>query len=211
MQVGLWISAGSRYESEKNNGAGFLLEHMAFKVPTHYYSRNVFSHEKVICITEVFVHSPNWYLQLQGTKQHPQSALEAEVEAMGAHLSAYTSREHTAYYMKTLSKDLPKGKTAFKGISRVLPVAALLFKSHSGSISCRFAIWSVLYRILSSYYLLKAYSWKFPSNYIFAHTPKNETSNPSNYSFCSVNAVGEHKWVNAWSLRMYWEFESRDP
>lgn len=35
MQVGLWISAGSRYESEKNNGAGFLLEHMAFKVSTH--------------------------------------------------------------------------------------------------------------------------------------------------------------------------------
>lgn len=31
-QVGLWISAGSRYETEKNNGAGFFLEHMAFKV-----------------------------------------------------------------------------------------------------------------------------------------------------------------------------------
>lgn len=31
-QVGLWISAGSRYESEKNNGTGFFLEHMAFKV-----------------------------------------------------------------------------------------------------------------------------------------------------------------------------------
>lgn len=29
---------------------------------------------------------------------------------MGAHLNAYTSREHTAYYMKTLAKDLPKGK-----------------------------------------------------------------------------------------------------
>lgn len=29
---------------------------------------------------------------------------------MGAHLSAYTSREHTAYYMKTLAKDLPKGE-----------------------------------------------------------------------------------------------------
>ncbi|XP_030632470.1 cytochrome b-c1 complex subunit 1, mitochondrial isoform X2 [Chanos chanos] len=72
--VGLWISCGSRYESEKNNGAGFFLEHMAFK----------------------------------GTKKHPQSALEKEVESMGAHLSAYTSREHTAYYMKTLAKDLPK-------------------------------------------------------------------------------------------------------
>uniref|UniRef100_A0A669C9K0 Ubiquinol-cytochrome c reductase core protein 1 n=1 Tax=Oreochromis niloticus TaxID=8128 RepID=A0A669C9K0_ORENI len=72
--VGLWISAGSRYESEKNNGAGFFLEHMAFK----------------------------------GTKKHPQTALEQQVESMGAHLSAYTSREHTAYYMKTLTKDLPK-------------------------------------------------------------------------------------------------------
>ncbi|XP_030229495.1 cytochrome b-c1 complex subunit 1, mitochondrial [Gadus morhua] len=72
--VGLWIGAGSRYESEKNNGAGFFLEHMAFK----------------------------------GTKKHPQTALEQEVESMGAHLSAYTSREHTAYYMKTLAKDLPK-------------------------------------------------------------------------------------------------------
>lgn len=45
----------------------------------------------------------------QGTKKHPQLALEQQVESMGAHLSAYTSREHTAYYMKTLSKDLPKG------------------------------------------------------------------------------------------------------
>ncbi|KAG8007443.1 Cytochrome b-c1 complex subunit 1, partial [Nibea albiflora] len=72
--VGLWISAGSRYENEKNNGAGFFLEHMAFK----------------------------------GTKNHPQTALEQQVESMGAHLSAYTSREHTAYYMKTLAKDLPK-------------------------------------------------------------------------------------------------------
>uniref|UniRef100_A0A8C7FMZ8 Mitochondrial-processing peptidase subunit beta n=1 Tax=Oncorhynchus kisutch TaxID=8019 RepID=A0A8C7FMZ8_ONCKI len=72
--VGLWISCGSRYETEKNNGAGFFLEHMAFK----------------------------------GTKKHPQMALEHQVESMGAHLSAYTSREHTAYYMKTLAKDLPK-------------------------------------------------------------------------------------------------------
>uniref|UniRef100_A0A3Q3MQX3 Cytochrome b-c1 complex subunit 1, mitochondrial-like n=1 Tax=Mastacembelus armatus TaxID=205130 RepID=A0A3Q3MQX3_9TELE len=66
--VGLWISAGSRYESEKNNGA----------------------------------------FHLSGTKKYPQAALEQQVESIGAHLSAYTSREHTAYYMKTLAKDLPK-------------------------------------------------------------------------------------------------------
>ena len=45
----------------------------------------------------------------QGTKKYPQTALEQQVESMGAHLNAYTSREHTAYYMKTLTKDLPKG------------------------------------------------------------------------------------------------------
>lgn len=47
---------------------------------------------------------------VQGTKKHPQTALEQQVESMGAHLSAYTSREHTAFYMKTLTKDLPKGE-----------------------------------------------------------------------------------------------------
>ncbi len=51
----------------------------------------------------------------QGTKKHPQTALEQQVESMGAHLSAYTSREHTAYYMKTLAKDLPKGKMTYVG------------------------------------------------------------------------------------------------
>ncbi|KAG7278216.1 hypothetical protein CRUP_012712 [Coryphaenoides rupestris] len=72
--VGLWVGAGSRHESEKNNGAGFFLEHMAFK----------------------------------GTKKHAQTALEQQVESMGAQLSAYTSREHSAFYMKTLAEDLPK-------------------------------------------------------------------------------------------------------
>ncbi|KAM5148804.1 cytochrome b-c1 complex subunit 1, mitochondrial [Mantella aurantiaca] len=31
MKVGVWIGAGSRYETPKNNGAAFLLEHLAFK------------------------------------------------------------------------------------------------------------------------------------------------------------------------------------
>ncbi|XP_022353565.1 cytochrome b-c1 complex subunit 1, mitochondrial isoform X3 [Enhydra lutris kenyoni] len=72
--VGVWIDVGSRYETEKNNGAGYFLEHLAFK----------------------------------GTKNRPGSALEKEVESMGAHLNAYSTREHTAYYIKALSKDLPK-------------------------------------------------------------------------------------------------------
>lgn len=31
-QVGVWIEAGSRYEDKKTNGAGFFMEHLAFKV-----------------------------------------------------------------------------------------------------------------------------------------------------------------------------------
>ncbi|XP_001506033.2 cytochrome b-c1 complex subunit 1, mitochondrial [Ornithorhynchus anatinus] len=72
--VGVWIDVGSRYENEKNNGAGYFVEHLAFK----------------------------------GTKNRPGNALEKEVESMGAHLNAYSNREHTAYYIKALSKDLPK-------------------------------------------------------------------------------------------------------
>ncbi|XP_069795596.1 cytochrome b-c1 complex subunit 1, mitochondrial [Narcine bancroftii] len=48
------------------------------------------------------------HLVLKGTRKHSQTALEQEVASRGAHLSAYTSREQTAYYMKSLSKDLPK-------------------------------------------------------------------------------------------------------
>ncbi|PIO31250.1 hypothetical protein AB205_0100520 [Aquarana catesbeiana] len=72
--VGVWIGAGSRYETPKNNGAAYFIEHLAFK----------------------------------GTKKRPQSALEQEVESIGAHLSTYTTREQTAIYIKALSKDLPK-------------------------------------------------------------------------------------------------------
>lgn len=32
VQVGVWIDVGSRYETEKNNGAGYFVEHLAFKV-----------------------------------------------------------------------------------------------------------------------------------------------------------------------------------
>jgi len=72
--VGLWIDAGSRYETAQNNGVAHFLEHMAFK----------------------------------GTHKRTQTQLELEVENMGAHLNAYTSREQTVYYAKCLSKDIDK-------------------------------------------------------------------------------------------------------
>ena len=47
--------------------------------------------------------------------------LELEVENMGAHLNAYTSREQTVYYAKVFSQDIPKGDLIhFIGTSRVL-------------------------------------------------------------------------------------------
>ena len=45
----------------------------------------------------------------QGTKKRSQLDLELEIENMGAHLNAYTSREQTVYYAKAFSKDLPRG------------------------------------------------------------------------------------------------------
>lgn len=64
--VGVWIDAGSRYESKETNGTAHFLEHLAFK----------------------------------GTKKRSVKQLEVEVENMGGHLNAYTSREHTCYYAK---------------------------------------------------------------------------------------------------------------
>ncbi|CCI44798.1 unnamed protein product [Albugo candida] len=72
--VGVWIGAGSRYETEKNNGAAHFLEHMAFK----------------------------------GTCRRTQQQLEMEIENMGGHLNAYTSREQTVYYAKVFKKDIPR-------------------------------------------------------------------------------------------------------
>ncbi|XP_073973010.1 ubiquinol-cytochrome c reductase core protein 1 [Rhodnius prolixus] len=72
--IGLWIDAGSRFETEENNGVAHFLEHMAFK----------------------------------GTSKRSQTDLELEVENMGAHLNAYTSREQTVFYAKCLSQDVPK-------------------------------------------------------------------------------------------------------
>lgn len=70
--VGVWIDAGSRYETAQNNGAAHFLEHMAFK----------------------------------GTQKRTQQQLEVEIENMGGHLNAYTSREQTVYFAKVFKKDV---------------------------------------------------------------------------------------------------------
>jgi processing peptidase subunit beta len=48
------------------------------------------------------------HMAFKGTQKRSQADLELEVENMGAHLNAYTSREQTVYYAKCFSKDLPK-------------------------------------------------------------------------------------------------------
>ncbi|VBB31356.1 unnamed protein product [Acanthocheilonema viteae] len=46
------------------------------------------------------------HMAFKGTMKRSQSALELEVENMGAHLNAYTSREQTVYYAKCFSQDV---------------------------------------------------------------------------------------------------------
>nr|XP_043635242.1 probable mitochondrial-processing peptidase subunit beta, mitochondrial [Erigeron canadensis] len=72
--VGVWIDAGSRFETEENNGVAHFLEHMIFK----------------------------------GTGKRSVRELEEEIENMGGHLNAYTSREQTTYYAKVMSGDVNK-------------------------------------------------------------------------------------------------------
>lgn len=72
--VGVWIDAGSRYETAANNGVAHFLEHLAFK----------------------------------GTAKRTQQQLEVEIENMGGHLNAYTSREQTVYFAKVFKSDVGK-------------------------------------------------------------------------------------------------------
>ncbi|KAL7538477.1 hypothetical protein ACHAXR_008571 [Thalassiosira sp. AJA248-18] len=90
--VGVWIDAGSRYETQHNNGAAHFLEHMAFK----------------------------------GTSQRTQYQLEIEIENMGGHLNAYTSREQTVYFAKVFERDVPRAMDILADIllrSKLDPVA----------------------------------------------------------------------------------------
>lgn len=70
--VGVWIDAGSRFESDATNGTAHFLEHMIFK----------------------------------GTERRAVRALEEEIEDIGGHLNAYTSREQTTYYAKVLDSNV---------------------------------------------------------------------------------------------------------
>lgn len=48
------------------------------------------------------------HMAFKGTSNKKQQTLEAEIENMGGHLNAYTSREQTVYYAKVFKDDIPK-------------------------------------------------------------------------------------------------------
>lgn len=48
------------------------------------------------------------HMAFKGTEKRTQTDLELEVENLGAHLNAYTSREQTVFYAKCLKNDVPK-------------------------------------------------------------------------------------------------------
>ncbi|CEP61461.1 mitochondrial processing peptidase LALA0_S03e03378g [Lachancea lanzarotensis] len=47
------------------------------------------------------------HLAFKGTKNRTQVGIELEIENIGSHLNAYTSRENTVYYAKTLNQNIP--------------------------------------------------------------------------------------------------------
>ena len=46
------------------------------------------------------------HLAFKGTRRRTALAIAEEIEAVGGHLNAYTSRENTAYYAKVLKEDV---------------------------------------------------------------------------------------------------------
>ncbi len=47
------------------------------------------------------------HMAFKGTPRRSALEIAAEIEAVGGHVNAYTSREHTAYYAKVLKADVP--------------------------------------------------------------------------------------------------------
>src|SRR6202040_861136 len=47
------------------------------------------------------------HMAFKGTERRSSLAIAKEIEAVGGHVNAYTSREQTAYYAKVLAGDVP--------------------------------------------------------------------------------------------------------
>ena len=72
--TGIWIGAGSIYETLENNGISHLIEHMLFK----------------------------------GTKNRDAFKIAEEIDSMGGHINAFTTKECTCYYTKVAAYHFEK-------------------------------------------------------------------------------------------------------
>lgn len=74
VSVGLWIGAGSMYETQEESGLSHFVEHMLFK----------------------------------GTENRSTKQIAVEMDALGGHVNAFTSKECTCYYAKVIGEHLER-------------------------------------------------------------------------------------------------------
>jgi predicted Zn-dependent peptidase len=71
--VGVWLTRGSRHESDAESGVAHFVEHMLFK----------------------------------GTTSRSARQIAQEIDSIGGHLDAFTSKEYASYYVKVMDEHLP--------------------------------------------------------------------------------------------------------
>eukprot|EP01061_Rhynchopus_euleeides_P038276 TRINITY_DN65733_c0_g1_i1.p1 TRINITY_DN65733_c0_g1~~TRINITY_DN65733_c0_g1_i1.p1 ORF type:complete len:488 (+),score=183.71 TRINITY_DN65733_c0_g1_i1:69-1532(+) len=86
--VGVWIDAGSRYESWETNGVAHFLEHMTFKGTKH------------------------------GEKRWTKGQISNYFEFTGGHLNAYTTREQTVYFVQVFNEEIENAMERLTAILR---------------------------------------------------------------------------------------------
>lgn len=108
--LGLWISSGSRYETDATNGAANLLEHVLFKGTKVRWA----ACGAVLLLRSTCMQTPRTRLIPMAlganAQKHSAKDLSAAVDSIGGKLSACTGRELTAYWASgVLGKDVAKG------------------------------------------------------------------------------------------------------
>ena len=93
VSIGVWLTRGSRHESDARSGIAHFVEHMLFK----------------------------------GTEGRSAEDIAQEIDSVGGHLDAFTSKEYAGYYIKVLDEHLPQGR---RPPLRHRPPAALRARRH---------------------------------------------------------------------------------
>jgi predicted Zn-dependent peptidase len=84
VSIGVWLTRGSRHESDARSGIAHFVEHMLFK----------------------------------GTENRSAEDIAQEIDSIGGHLDAFTSKEYAGYYIKVLDEHLPKAVDLLSDIVR---------------------------------------------------------------------------------------------